>query len=251
MAHGNIISLFLLSFRWIFRIKNKKRFFFFFMRFTSVLVIVGVYTALFVSIRRTRTATPLAPNEIEIAVRFFFIVFTDCLCWMPTIVLKIMALANVYIPADLYAWLVVFILPVNSAINPLLVSSFHPPHRAKTRRFSAIFFFFFPCMKYTFTTPTFRAAVRDFYHRFTVLRSDWTSAATSSIGLTTMGRGVRSSISFRNNDFNQSSAQANHQPSGAKNLIFYPTHFLFLKQFWHYCKQWRRKSVDRISIWYY
>lgn len=89
---------------------------------SSVLVIVGVYTALFVSIRRTRTATPLAPNEIEIAVRFFFIVFTDCLCWMPTILLKIMALANVYIPADLYAWLVVFILPVNSAINPLLVS---------------------------------------------------------------------------------------------------------------------------------
>jgi hypothetical protein len=44
---------------------------------------MGVYTALFVSIRRTKTATPLAPNEIEIAVRFFFIVFSDCLCWMP------------------------------------------------------------------------------------------------------------------------------------------------------------------------
>lgn len=87
----------------------------------SVLVIVGVYTALFVSIRRTRTATPLAPNEVEIAVRFFFIVFTDCLCWMPTILLKMMSLANVYIPADLYGWLVVFVLPVNSAINPLLV----------------------------------------------------------------------------------------------------------------------------------
>ena len=90
----------------------------------SVLVIVGVYTALFLSIRRTRTATPLAPNEIEIAVRFFFIVFTDCLCWMPTILLKIMALSNVYIPSNLHAWLVVFILPVNSAINPLLVSLF-------------------------------------------------------------------------------------------------------------------------------
>ena len=106
----------------------------------SVLVIVGVYTALFISIRQTRSSTPLAPNEIEIAVRFFFIVFTDCLCWMPTILLKIMALSNVYIPgrpnmfslfyfsnslfwkrflyiADLYAWLVVFVLPVNSGIH--------------------------------------------------------------------------------------------------------------------------------------
>jgi len=62
------------------------------------MVIVGVYTALFLSIRRTRHATPLAPNEIEIAVRFFFIVFTDCLCWMPTILLKIMSLFNVYVP---------------------------------------------------------------------------------------------------------------------------------------------------------
>ena len=54
--------------------------------------------ALFLSIRRTRHATPLATNEIEIAVRFFFIVFTDCLCWMPTILLKIMSLFNVYVP---------------------------------------------------------------------------------------------------------------------------------------------------------
>lgn len=92
----------------------------------SVFVILGVYTALFVSIHRTRTATPLAPNEIEIAVRFFFIVFTDCLCWLPTILLKIVALAHVYVPADLYAWLVVFILPVNSAINPLLVTHAAP-----------------------------------------------------------------------------------------------------------------------------
>ena len=61
----------------------------------SVVMIVYVYTALFLSIRRTRHATPLAPNEIEIAVRFFFIVFTDCVCWVPTIVLKILAFFQV------------------------------------------------------------------------------------------------------------------------------------------------------------
>ena len=64
----------------------------------SVFVIVLVYSLLFLSIRRTRHATPLAPNEIEIAIRFFFIVFTDCLCWMPTIILKILALSKIYIP---------------------------------------------------------------------------------------------------------------------------------------------------------
>ena len=68
----------------------------------SVLVIVLVYTLLFRSIRRTQHATPLAPNEVEIAVRFFFIVFTDCLCWMPTILLKILALSDVFIPGDFF-----------------------------------------------------------------------------------------------------------------------------------------------------
>jgi hypothetical protein len=135
-----------------------------------------------------------------------------------------MALANVYIPADLYAWLVVFILPVNSAINPLLVS-FPTFCRASAwgggtglvcvssiSPVISFYFYFSPDVQYTFTTPTFRAAVRDFYHRFALLRPDWTSAATSSIGLTTMGRGVRSSASFRHNDFNQSSTQGNHVP---------------------------------------
>jgi len=115
---------------------------------TCMLVIVAVYTSLFVSIRRTRNATSLVTNEIEIAVRFFFIVLTDCLCWLPTVVLKILALSDVHIPANLYAWFVVFILPVNSAINPIL---------------------------YTFTTPAFRGVAGDFLRR----RMHFSSVASS------------------------------------------------------------------------
>jgi len=65
---------------------------------------IGVYLSLFASIRRTRNATPLAPNELEIAIRFFFIVFTDVACWLPTIALKIAALFGLHVPANLYAW---------------------------------------------------------------------------------------------------------------------------------------------------
>ena len=32
----------------------------------------------------------------------------------------ILALSGVYIPAEVYVWTVVFVLPVNSALNPLL-----------------------------------------------------------------------------------------------------------------------------------
>ncbi|XP_064083928.1 relaxin receptor 1-like [Macrobrachium nipponense] len=52
--------------------------------------------------------------------RFAFIVGTDFLCWMPVIIIKVMALAGVVIDRTLYAWLAVFVLPVNSALNPIL-----------------------------------------------------------------------------------------------------------------------------------
>ncbi|XP_070166729.1 leucine-rich repeat-containing G protein-coupled receptor 3 isoform X2 [Polyergus mexicanus] len=94
------------------------------------LMIIGyVYAAMFASIWRTRHATPLSVGDSEFALRFFLIVLTDAACWAPIIGLKILAMMNYPVPPDLHAWVVIFILPVNSAINPLL---------------------------YTFTTPKFR-----------------------------------------------------------------------------------------------
>ncbi|XP_045618934.1 relaxin receptor 1 [Procambarus clarkii] len=52
--------------------------------------------------------------------RFAFIVGTDFLCWMPVIIIKVIALGGVVIDRTLYAWLAVFVLPVNSALNPIL-----------------------------------------------------------------------------------------------------------------------------------
>ncbi|XP_042227163.1 relaxin receptor 1-like [Homarus americanus] len=52
--------------------------------------------------------------------RFAFIVGTDFLCWMPVIVIKVIALGGVVIDRTLYAWMAVFVLPVNSALNPIL-----------------------------------------------------------------------------------------------------------------------------------
>ncbi|XP_014488509.1 PREDICTED: relaxin receptor 1 [Dinoponera quadriceps] len=94
------------------------------------LMIIGyVYAGMFASIWRTRHATPLSAGDSEFALRFFLIVLTDAACWAPIIALKILAMMKYPVPPDLHAWIVVFVLPVNSAINPLL---------------------------YTFTTPKFR-----------------------------------------------------------------------------------------------
>ena len=73
---------------------------FFFWLCSSVMIIVASYTGMFYSIQMTRASTPLAIGDREFAFRFFFIVFTDCCCWTPIIVLKILALINVAIPGN-------------------------------------------------------------------------------------------------------------------------------------------------------
>ncbi|KAG8307045.1 G-protein coupled receptor activity protein [Homalodisca vitripennis] len=102
---------------------------------TTAMVLMGiVYSAMFFSIVKTRTATTINLGDSEFAVRFFLIVLTDALCWAPITVIKILALCRIPIPGTLYAWVVVFILPVNSALNPLL---------------------------YTFTTPKYCKIIKD------------------------------------------------------------------------------------------
>ncbi|XP_046803911.1 relaxin receptor 2 [Lucilia cuprina] len=94
-----------------------------------LVMIALLYSALLISIWRTRKATPLSLLDCEFAVRFFFIVLTDVLCWAPIIIVKIWVFFNYNISDDIYAWLVVFILPLNSAVNPLLYTFTTPKYR--------------------------------------------------------------------------------------------------------------------------
>ncbi|XP_033110165.1 G-protein coupled receptor GRL101-like [Anneissia japonica] len=60
-------------------------------------------------------------QHIALAVRMVIIVATDFLCWVPIIIMGILSLTRrVDIPPEVYAWAAVFILPINSAINPFL-----------------------------------------------------------------------------------------------------------------------------------
>lgn len=66
------------------------------------LVLIAIlYTWMFVSIYRTRQATPISSvGDFEFVIRFFFIVLTDAGCWAPIIVLKLIALNRVHIPGN-------------------------------------------------------------------------------------------------------------------------------------------------------
>ncbi|XP_028314941.1 relaxin receptor 1 [Gouania willdenowi] len=90
----------------------------------AFLIIVLSYASMFYNIQKTGTQTTKYSNhikkEVTIAKRFFSIVITDSLCWIPIFILKILSVLQVEIPGTICSWVVIFILPINSALNPIL-----------------------------------------------------------------------------------------------------------------------------------
>ncbi|XP_030378868.1 relaxin receptor 2 [Scaptodrosophila lebanonensis] len=74
-------------------------------------------------------------RENVVATRFVIIVTTDCACWLPIIVVKLAALSGCVISPDLYAWLAVLVLPVNSALNPVLYTLTTAAFKQQLRRY--------------------------------------------------------------------------------------------------------------------
>ncbi|KAG1673369.1 Relaxin receptor 2 [Nymphon striatum] len=148
-------------------------FIFFGINFMGVLIIAITYISMYISIQHTRSKTPQRTGELEVAKRFFLIILTNCLCWIPIIILKLLALTGVKISAfkdqhylnyeiswprdnmkfhevsnlwyymslddvinDLHAWIVIFILPVNSAMNPIIYTLSSKEFKKKVKTFA-------------------------------------------------------------------------------------------------------------------
>nr|KAF6350007.1 relaxin family peptide receptor 1 [Myotis myotis] len=90
----------------------------------AFIIVVFSYGSMFYRVHQSAiTATEIrnqVKKEMTLAKRFFFIVFTDALCWIPIFVLKFLSLLQVEIPGTITSWVVIFILPINSALNPIL-----------------------------------------------------------------------------------------------------------------------------------
>nr|KAG5702004.1 hypothetical protein BaRGS_015739 [Batillaria attramentaria] len=57
---------------------------------------------------------------MTIARRLFLIVFTDFLCWFPVGLLGLLASQEIPISGEVNVWIAIFVLPLNSALNPFL-----------------------------------------------------------------------------------------------------------------------------------
>ncbi|XP_058268796.1 relaxin receptor 2a isoform X2 [Hemibagrus wyckioides] len=90
----------------------------------AFLVIVFCYSSMFYSIYKTGINATDVRNrlhkDVAVANRFFFIVFSDALCWIPIFLVKTFSLLKMEIPGTINSWVVIFILPINSALNPIL-----------------------------------------------------------------------------------------------------------------------------------
>nr|XP_020640108.1 relaxin receptor 2-like [Pogona vitticeps] len=104
----------------------------------AFVIIVFAYTSMFYSIHVTATRTAeccVFSMEVAIVKRFFFIVFTNALCWIPIFVLKLLSLMDVDIPGTATSWVVIFISPINSTLNPILYTITSTSFQEKLKQF--------------------------------------------------------------------------------------------------------------------
>lgn len=88
------------------------------------LTILICYVVIFINVRmsmKQANRTAGRDEELKMAMKMGVIVGTDFLCWMPVIIMGILSQTGaVVVPLEMYTWTVVFILPINSSLNPYL-----------------------------------------------------------------------------------------------------------------------------------
>lgn len=111
----------------------------------AFLVIVRCYTLMYLEISRAPLRQQSGPKPNH-QIKILLIILTSFIAWSPTIILRLISLAGIGLPAAVYSWIAVFVLPVNSAINPIIytapsikrfICTFLRIYRSKNARFMA------------------------------------------------------------------------------------------------------------------
>ncbi|XP_054275996.1 G-protein coupled receptor GRL101-like [Macrosteles quadrilineatus] len=111
-------------------------FVFLFLNLASFSVIAVGYLWMFVAARTTQLAVARDRRSTESAMawRMTLLVATDAACWVPIIGLGLASLAGFTMPPQVFAWVAVFVLPLNAAINPVLYTISTAPFLSQGRR---------------------------------------------------------------------------------------------------------------------
>ena len=105
------------------------------LNFASFVYILAAYIVMFFTVKRVskQVRSTNMNRESQMAKRMVFIILTDFLCWMPVIIIGILSLFGQFHDPEkqAYVWIAVFVLPVNSSINPILYTFSTPLVRKK------------------------------------------------------------------------------------------------------------------------
>ncbi|KAM9245419.1 LOW QUALITY PROTEIN: relaxin receptor 2 [Leptosomus discolor] len=87
------------------------------------IIIVFSQVSMFV-VQKTAFQTSEIRSHIRkgaaVANQYYFVVFTDAICWIPVFASEVLSLFQVEIPDTVLSWIVIFVLPIHSALNPIL-----------------------------------------------------------------------------------------------------------------------------------
>ncbi|XP_017771648.1 PREDICTED: relaxin receptor 2-like isoform X2 [Nicrophorus vespilloides] len=108
----------------------------------ALLFICYAYSRMIREIHKSTKAcrsTQQSQDRDKVAQRFGIIVLTDCLCWVPVIIIKVAALSGMQ-PSEtyhrfVYATLAIYVMPINSALNPILYTLTTTLFKKQIKRF--------------------------------------------------------------------------------------------------------------------
>ena len=105
------------------------------LNFFSFFYILVAYIVMFMTVKNSskKVRSTNLKRESQMARRMLFIILTDFLCWMPVILIGLLSLLRKFYDPEkqAYIWIAVFVLPVNSSINPILYTFWTPNVRRK------------------------------------------------------------------------------------------------------------------------
>ncbi|KXJ25097.1 G-protein coupled receptor GRL101 [Exaiptasia diaphana] len=93
--------------------------------FIAFMFMLIAYIAILRTVQRSANAvrgSTSLKRESSLAKRVVFIILTDFLCWMPVIIISFLSITGIYSDPSkqMYVWIAIFVLPINSSINPFL-----------------------------------------------------------------------------------------------------------------------------------
>lgn len=97
---------------------------FLFLNLIAFIIIVSCYVYMYKVVldsqRRMSQVRSKQVRERQIGRQMAMIVGSNFLCWFPIIIMGLMAINGYRLPATVYSWTAVFVLPLNSATNPIV-----------------------------------------------------------------------------------------------------------------------------------